>query len=87
MSKDKPPELDPDQTLATLDQLSKAINVMSAVVERLKRHLHRQLELNESRSTINAPRPARNPRGKLAIEAEAGAVDPAPIQRPERVLH
>ena len=72
MSKDKPPGLDPDQTLATLDQLSKAINVMSTVVERLKRQLHRQLELNESRH---------------AEEVEAGAVHPGPAQPPERVLH
>ena len=47
MSKGKPAGLDAEQTLQTLDQLSQTIAVMSEVVERLKRHLNRQLRQRE----------------------------------------
>ena len=36
-----------EQTLMTLDQLSQTLEVMSAVVDRLKSHLNRQLSLTQ----------------------------------------
>ena len=36
-----------EQTLLTLDQLSQTLEVMSAVVDRLKSHLNRQLSLTQ----------------------------------------
>lgn len=49
MSKDKPAGPDAEQTFHTLDQLSQTIEVMSDVVNRLKRHLSKQLRLREQR--------------------------------------
>jgi len=58
MSKSKPSALDPDKTLATLDQLSHTITVMSAVVERLKRQLRRELRQREEQLADNAAKPS-----------------------------
>ena len=41
--KEKQPDNDPERTLMTLDQLSQTIEVMSSVVNRLRRHLSEQL--------------------------------------------
>ena len=40
-------EKNAEQTLITLDQLSQTLEVMTAVVDRLKQHLNRQLSLNQ----------------------------------------
>ena len=68
MTKDKPAGADAEQALQTLDQLSQTIAVMAEVVDRLKRHLSKQLRRHEqqleenSRQQISAiskkPRPA-----------------------------
>lgn len=49
MSKGKPAGPSAEQALQTLDQLSQTIEVMSEVVDRLKRHLSRQLRRHEQR--------------------------------------
>lgn len=41
---DKDVENDPERTLITLDQLSQTIEVMTSVVNRLRRHLSEQLK-------------------------------------------
>ncbi|MCY4016449.1 MAG: hypothetical protein OXE80_11870 [Gammaproteobacteria bacterium] len=58
MSKSKPAGIDPDQTLATLDQLSHTITVMSAVIERLKRQLRRELRQREEQLADNPAKPS-----------------------------
>ncbi len=47
MSDKKSSDNDPEKALMTLDQLSQTIEVMTNVVNRLKRHLTRQLSLTE----------------------------------------
>lgn len=44
MSDDKYSEDDPERTLVTLDQLSQTIEVMTSVVNRLRRHLSEQIK-------------------------------------------
>lgn len=44
MSDDKYTEDDPERTLVTLDQLSQTIEVMTSVVNRLRRHLSEQIK-------------------------------------------
>ncbi len=39
-------ELNSEQTLITLEQLSQTLEVMTHVVDRLKQHLNRQMSLN-----------------------------------------
>ena len=45
MSEKKYADDDPERTLVTLDQLSQTIEVMTSVVNRLRRHLSDQLLL------------------------------------------
>ena len=65
VSEEKPAGFDPDKTLATLDQLSQTINVMAEVVERLRRHLNRQLQLQQQDPLADKPQkqpgPAQHP--------------------------
>lgn len=44
MSDDKHTKDDPERTLVTLDQLSQTIEVMTTVVNRLRRHLSEQIK-------------------------------------------
>jgi len=43
MSEDKQADNDPERTLVTLEQLSQTIEVMTSVVNRLRKHLSAQL--------------------------------------------
>ncbi len=68
MSEKKYADDDPERTLVTLDQLSQTIEVMTSVVNRLRRHLSDQIkaqiaaqeELIEATSTDCATDPAQN---------------------------
>ncbi len=46
MSEKSDVELNSEQTLITLEQLSQTLEVMTHVVDRLKQHLNRQMSLN-----------------------------------------
>ena len=46
MSDKKNSDNDPERTLITLDQLSQTIEVMTGVVNRLKKHLSKQVSLS-----------------------------------------
>ncbi len=46
MADKKDVEQNAEQTLITLDQLSQTLEVMTCVVDRLKKHLTRQMSLN-----------------------------------------
>ena len=54
MSSDKNQQKSPDTTLMSLDQLSDTIEVMTGVVQRLKRHLDLQLTLSENKPEASA---------------------------------
>lgn len=54
MSSDKNQQKSPDSTLMSLDQLSDTIEVMTGVVQRLKRHLYLQLTLSENKPEASA---------------------------------
>ena len=54
MSSDKNQQKSPDSTLMSLDQLSDTIEVMTGVVQRLKRHLDLQLTLSENKPEASA---------------------------------
>ena len=77
-------ENDPEQVLLTLDQLSQTIEAMTSVVERLRCHLHE--ELQRDLGDLGEV-------GELRDLGEVGAADarppPAPASRSsdKRVLH
>lgn len=54
MSSEKNQQKSPDTTLMSLDQLSDTIEVMTGVVQRLKRHLDLQLTLSENKPEASA---------------------------------
>jgi hypothetical protein len=54
MSSAKNQQKSPDTTLMSLDQLSDTIEVMTGVVQRLKRHLDLQLTLSENKPEASA---------------------------------
>lgn len=54
MSSEKNQQKSPDTTFMSLDQLSDTIEVMTGVVQRLKRHLELQLTLSENKPEASA---------------------------------
>lgn len=54
MSDDKFTEEDPERTLVTLDQLSQTIEVMTSVVNRLRRHLSEQIKAQLENQTAQS---------------------------------
>jgi hypothetical protein len=56
MSNEKTTESGADTTLMTLDQLTQTIEMMTSVVNRLKRHLQLQLSLHEGEDIPEALR-------------------------------
>lgn len=61
---------DPERTLVTLDQLSQTIEVMTSVVNRLRRHLSDQIQAQlEAREAQNAAAIAD---AEAAVDAAAG---------------
>ena len=101
MSKDKPAGLDAETALHTLDQLSQTIEVMSDVVNRLRRHLSRQLRLSEQqqdedhqephsaaerKSRLSMPDPARD-NSRANVELEMTTYRRRMSRGPGRVIH
>ncbi len=101
MSKGKPAASGTEQALRTLDQLSQTIEVMSEVVDRLKRHLSRQLRRHEQRieaeygeqtpaaereSRIVAPVAAREWNSDGA-DLKIGAYRPQLSRKANRIIH
>jgi len=54
MSENKPADSDPERTLVTLEQLSQTIEVMTSVVNRLRRHLSEQLKAQAETTPLAA---------------------------------
>lgn len=78
MSKEKPAGPDTAQALQTLDQLSQTIEVMSEVVDRLKKHLSRQLRLREQELGAESQEQMTAPERKSRIASSESARDRGP---------
>ncbi len=92
MSKEKPAASDTEQALRTLDQLSQTIEVMSEVVDRLKRHLRRQSRKREQRPETDAggqaaATAAKSRIGAPAVELEISTERRETSRRTGRVIH
>ncbi|MEZ5491644.1 MAG: hypothetical protein R3F50_15180 [Gammaproteobacteria bacterium] len=72
MSEKKYSENDPERTLITLDQLSQTIEVMTSVVNRLRKHLSDQIT---ARREIEEIQRARRERERDKSELELCPVD------------
>jgi hypothetical protein len=63
MSNGKYDKDEPERTLVTLDQLSQTIEVMTSVVNRLRRHLNEQIKAQiDAQEALESV--AKNPKGK-----------------------
>jgi len=71
MSEKKYADDDPERTLVTLDQLSQTIEVMTSVVNRLRRHLSDQIKAQLE--------------SQLEAQAELEALASANIETPEQI--
>lgn len=103
MSDDKAIENDPERTLVTLDQLSQTIEVMTNVVNRLRRHLSEQIknQMKEEQQTAEllaadieenlSPPDSRNtePRDskRESFVVEISQQEAEPAQKPTKILH
>ena len=88
MSNKKNSDNDPERTLITLDQLSQTIEVMTGVVNRLKKHLHKQVSLgsparrtDDKRSDIQRSTPDDHSSFVIEITQSDAELDD------DRVLH
>lgn len=72
---DKDVENDPERTLITLDQLSQTIEVMTSVVNRLRRHLSEQLKAQIAEQA-ELEKLAASAASAEGIESTASATNP-----------
>lgn len=88
MSDKKYADNDPERTLLTLEQLSQTIEVMTSVVDRLRRHLSDQIkakledqelqdEIASSREIQQTPKPEEE-RESFVVEISQQEVEPIP---------
>lgn len=73
---DKDVDNDPERTLVTLDQLSQTIEVMTSVVNRLRRHLSEQIKakmLEEAEAEARAESQSCKHKAKADNEIKIGA--------------
>ena len=79
MSEEEQTKNDPEKTLLTLDQLSQAIEVMTSVVNRLRRHLREQIEAQVP-ATENEPDTSAGS-GTNALVGDAEVVQDRPVSQ------
>lgn len=81
MSNEKTTESGADATLMTLDQLTQTIEMMTSVVNRLKRHLQLQLSLHQGEDVPEALRREllANERELLSMQQLASSATPASL--------
>ncbi|MSR11338.1 MAG: hypothetical protein EXR84_05995 [Gammaproteobacteria bacterium] len=77
---DKEVDNDPERTLITLDQLSQTIEVMTSVVNRLRRHLSEQLQAKmaaqeQHDATVAKPIKVSNKLGGTSSKRESFVVE------------
>ena len=92
MNDSKYKENDPEKTLITLDQLSQTIEVMTSVVNRLRKHLSQQIldqkELEKTRAEQQSKSITSEPeqRESLVVEvSQASIEDNDPLD--DKLLH
>ena len=71
MSENKHTDDDPERTLVTLEQLSQTIEVMTSVVNRLRRHLSEQLKAQAETTEAGADT-REQPREEDPVETSSG---------------
>ena len=79
MSEKKYADDDPERTLVTLDQLSQTIEVMTSVVNRLRRHLSDQIEAQEELQALDTVQ-IESPVQTATAESNAEATTSEPLQ-------